>query len=213
MLGAAYGQLAMDAKDLSVSQRCALKMVQAPVAKKLKLTADQLAQFDKVKAEYAAASQKLNAEKSPPEDGIVANARHFANACLNILSQEQKHRILQVGIPGIGFFALLDPEIAAMVGLSADQLTKVTEICRAFAKDDEDVGAMIGRALAKVPEPKTAADRPAYDKTCRDIVKMYDGEHQRIEIERAKDDEAVLALMTPSQRAKWTDLTGSGSQK
>jgi len=204
----ARGQLTIDNRVLTVPQVCAMTMSQQPVLKKLNLNSAQTAAYMHAVKTYIAESQKLENSKTATDSERNACDIKYANACLNVLNPVQKHLLLQSGIPRIGSIALTDPTVVTQVGLQQLQVQKVKEICTAFAKDDEDVSAMIANAVEKIPEPKAGTDRKKYETKCAQVASMYNGERQRIAKEKVDSDKRILALLTPAQRSKWLDLAG-----
>ena len=198
---------------LTVPQQCAMYMSEEPVAKKLNLNSAQLAAYQHAVKAYVAESERLEKSKTTKDGDIAACDIKFAKACLAALNPAQKHVLLQVGIPRIGFSALVDPAVSTQVGLLPSQVKQITAICKDFAKKDEDVSAMVANAVDQVPEPKPGADRKKYDKKCAEISAMYNGERQRLAKERLEDEKRILGLLTPDQRAKWLDLYGSASKQ
>lgn len=213
MVAMAEAQVSLDRQFLTVPQQCALHMSEEPVIKKLDLNAAQTKVYEAAVKSYLAESKKLVASKDAKESDVIACDKKFADACYGVLNPAQKLTILRIGIPRIGSLALVDPAIAAKVGLSSSQVTKIKSICQDFAKRDEDVSAMIAKAIEEVPEPKTEKERPAYDKRCAKVVDMYNGEKQRIAKERSESDKKVLEVLTPAQQTKWMELFGTAAKK
>ncbi len=203
-----YGQIALENPELSVPQQCAMRMSEEPLTKKLKLNpAQKKAYLDAVKA-YLAESKAREKSKTAKDSDRISCDRKFANACLGTLTVAQKEQLLQLGIPAIGSIALIDPAISTRIGLSPAQVKQITQICRAIAKKDEDLSAMIAAAIESVPMPKPGADATKYNFKCAQIAEMYDGERQRVAREKREADQKILAIMTPGQQTKWVRLSG-----
>ena len=195
-------------QELSVPQQCALKLAQPPVIARLKLSPAQLKAVKTAEKTYSVESKKISSSRSATESARAECDKRFANACLGALTPEQKHVIYRLGVAEIGFPALTDPTIASQLGLTSAQSKSIKDISIAFQKRDEDVSAMIANAITAIPEPKAGEDRATYDKKCAETAHAYLGEEQRIQRERVAAEKKIVAILTPSQREKWTDLSG-----
>jgi len=196
-------QVAVDNRSLTVPQQCAMYMSEESVMKKLSLNSAQANVYNQALRKYV-----LMLSSQAKDADMKTNDVKFANACLNALNPSQTHTLLQIGVPRIGSIALIDPSISTQVGLEPGQVKQIEKICRDFAKRDEDVSAMIANAIDEIPEPKPGADRKKYEKKCAEVAAMYEGERQRIAREKAEADKKALALLSPTQKAKWLDLAG-----
>jgi len=208
IVSASSAQEFLDKQELSVPQRCALKLTQEPVAAKVKLSSAQLKAVQQAEKSYLEESKKISEEKTPKISDQEMCDKKFANACLNALNPDQKHTLLQIGIPEIGIQALLDPAIITRLALTSAQVQKIGKINASFAKKEEDLSAMIADALLAIPEPKAGADQSAYEQKRQQTSKMYDGERQKVAHEKVIAEKKILAALTPDQRAKWQDLAG-----
>jgi hypothetical protein len=194
---------------LTISEECALRLVQQPVASKLKLSGAQRYAIKNAEAAYEQRAAKLTPKADPTGAKLDRATKAYADTCLNTLTAEQKSQLLEVGIPDIGIRALEDPVVSAKLKLSSSQETKIRGIIKAWVKVDDDYSAMIANAIIAIPEPKPGADRAAYEKKCEETLAAYQGERNRIAQQREDSEDKVFSLLSKSQQLDWAKLSGT----
>ncbi len=157
------------------------------VQRELKFSEDQsrkvAAFFDGLDASERDARQKF-AQASPDERGRMmeemrASSRKQLSA---ILTPEQFKRLEQIELQRAGFAALRSPKVQADLKLTADQKSRVE--------------AIVGQAMGQIRQSGMELQGdPAAAKARRE------------EIGKAALAQ-VVALLTPAQRATWTEMTG-----
>ena len=197
-------------QELTVPQRCALKLTESPVVVKLKLGPSQVKAIKDAENTYSEQITKINRNPVPNQSELIACDKRFANACLSVLTPDQKQKILKIGIADIGIEAFLDPSIAAQLNLTASQQQKIRGILVGVAKKEEDFSAIVAKAIEAIPEPKAGADRSKYDKACADTVASYEGERLRLLKGKALAERQVVEILANSQKQKWANLRTAG---
>lgn len=198
---------------LSVAQRSAFLVANPDIETKIHLTSAQHKAILLATKRYSAVSEKLSASKDPAQKAFEENDLTLANAYLNTLNPVQKEEVLRLGVQKIGTEALTDTSIAQRVGLNPSQANKIASLFRAFNKRQEDVDAMVGVALAAIPEPKTGKDQAAYEEKQKSVTASYEGERQRLRKEKALLNNQVLNILNATQKKVWLHLAAVPTKK
>lgn len=168
-----------------------LGMLRIPeVQQELKMTPAQIAKIDEaqqaVREAMAEAFQGGFRNMTPEEQqraaGKVEEIQEKAVA--SILDQTQLKRYKELQLQQMGAMALLRPSVARELGLTEQQTARLREIQQ---KQQQEMRDMFQNAS---PEERQ---------------QMF----QRMQELRKKNDEALLAVLTPAQKTKWTQMQGA----
>jgi Spy/CpxP family protein refolding chaperone len=161
-----------------------------PVQADLKLTTDQI---DKVRE---AVRKQLNSRTEiapglPAGERIKKNqelTKQANDAAAEILKPDQAKRLRQIILQMEGGRALIDPEIAKELNLTAEQKQKLMEIRDAATKEYGEVRRMF-------------RNRPIDRKRMEEEGKIMTEMHE-------KYDAQLMALLTKEQKEKWREMAG-----
>jgi len=156
---------------------------QESVQKELKLTDEQKPKIDDLRQKSREKMQEIfqGDEGERPKKMQELNAE-TRKALEGILNPEQGKRLLEIVYQQRGAMAFSDPDVAKALNLTEEQQGKVKTI------NDETQAAMRGLFT-----PGQAPDEDTRNKM-NDL--------------RTKSGEKLLALLTPEQKTKWTQLQG-----
>jgi hypothetical protein len=221
LLGACAATPAQMDGQLSLSEAAVILLSRKSVQKELKLTA---AQVKAIEGEFKTYGEKVRAiaEKGRPGTTQQAQARErdlnrertaFTNRALNRLQPAQRDRLRQLGAQFYGPFALLAPDVAKEVGLTADQSKRMRAEQDSLKKTVIDIQKKRVAELQSVPQPKDANDKKAveaYQRRIAEMIKRFDAA-DRATLDRAKKsaESRVLAMLSPVQRTKWAAMQGA----
>jgi len=209
----AWAQGVSGSPYLSFQQRCAFLVSNPYVVKDLKLNPAQSKAAKAALNRYQGASQKLMNSTKATDREVRENDARLANDYLTLLTPAQKGLILKLGIEEVGTESLTDSLVAHKLALTQDQSAKIKRILAERSKKEEDVEAMEGEALSRIPEPKVGSDTKAYDKKRLDVYTSYEGERQRLQREKISSDHAIVNLLNPKQKKVWADWVGGIEKK
>ena len=153
--------------------------------------------------EQARLSAKIQTAKSDQYAGIQAEMEKLESATAAKLSDalnvDQRARAQQLALQDVGPFALRNASVAAKVGLTPDQRTKVEVIAQATIKALDEMNAKMGAEL------EAAGTGKAGNAKRTKIVNSYDANGKIVE---HKGEVQVLAILSAQQRAKWSAALG-----
>ena len=208
----AFGQGVSGSPYLTFEQRCAFLVSNSYVAKDLHLSAAQVKAAKTALNRYDTASHKLLSSSNLDEKASRANDAELANDNLALLTVGQKDQILALGIQEVGTDCLSDRGVSQRLNLTSAQSSKIVAILDQRSKKEEDVEAMVGEAIAKIPEPKSSKDSEAYEKKKLSVYASYEGERQRLQHERLASDKVIVAQLTDAQRSIWQRWSASSKK-
>lgn len=159
----------------------ALLLTQASVQKELKLNDDQTKRVTELVEKQREGFQGLrDLSREERREKMEAQRKASQTAVAEILNAEQQSRLKQISLQQRGAWAIEDPEVASVLGLSAEQKDKIAEI-------REDV----------------------FDEL-RDLREQGGGEGAREKFAelRKSGGERVEAVLSTDQQKKWKELQG-----
>ncbi len=165
------------------------------VQTELKLEEDKAKKLDEISAEITRERARLNAEYTAKMNELNKKAEGEA---LGLLSDGQRQRTAQLRVQQQGPRALVRPEIAEKVGLSQEQRAEISKVI-----SQRGPLTVSGRDRGGNAAPPNA-NVPAQDRTeqFRQAVTRRDTELRK----------KILAVLTPEQKTKWSELTGETFQ-
>ena len=192
---------------LGLLSSAALRLSEIRIRTELHISEGQGDSISKLLSSHAGQQQAISKElaKAKPEQYSAIQAKldkveaATAKSILGVLQPSQKERLMQLAIQDAGIFALKNGEIAAKVGLTPDQKTKVQEIATLAVATSDELGAKMAEQLQAVPQGK------AGDAKRKGIVKAFEPKIKQTE---TKAEAQVLALLSKAQVAKWKSLKG-----
>jgi hypothetical protein len=110
---------------------------------------------------------------------------------LEFLTEEQRDRLWGMSLQVRGPIALLDPEVAALLELTEEQIEQIMEIA-------EEMDADLTRLAARFSVPDPSGNSPLPNRN---------GSRGALAI-RAEAEQKMLEVLTPSQRRKYQELQG-----
>ncbi len=211
--GAASAQDAFDAHVADVGLLQA-KQVQDDV----KITAAQRAKMNKAADAHKARLQDY--DKQLKALGTVKPDRKRLQSFFDILKKDvfavlsptQLSRLRQLTLQRVGLISLTDPEVSKKIGLSTDQVTKLKAAFQKgrtqFVNLQQSTAAPI-LAPYKNRKPKDQAEATSLRKELEGKLKVASATLKPKLVEIGKQtDTAMMAVLTPAQKAKWTALKG-----
>lgn len=160
------------------------------VQAELKLAEDQAKKIDEITAEITRERQRLAAEYAAK---ITELNQKAAGEALGLLSDAQRRRTEQLRLQQQGLRAFSTNQVAEKLGLSQEQrdaIAKLNQRVSVFGRGtDRD-------RTANPPNPNV----PAQDR----FQQAVDEANKRA----AETREKILAILTPEQKAKWSEMAG-----
>lgn len=165
------------------------------VQTELKLEEDKAKKLDEISAEITRERARLSAEYSAKMNELNQKAEGEA---LGVLSDAQRRRTEQLRLQQQGERALVTTQVAEKVGLSQEQRAEISKII-------SQRGPLVGTARerggnAAPPNPNVS--------TLERIEQFREAATRRDTELREK----FLAVLTPEQKGKWSELTGETFQ-
>jgi len=156
---------------------------QESVQKELKLTDEQKTKLDELRRTSREKMQEIfQGDEGERQTKMQALNDENRKAVAAILNPEQSKRLKEITYQQRGATAFADPEVVKALNLTEEQQGKVKSI-------NEETQA----AMRELFTPGQAPDEDARNKM-NDL--------------RKKSGEKMLALLTPEQKTKWTELQG-----
>lgn len=161
------------------------------VQTELKLDKDKAKKLDAIGEEILRERERLNAEYNGKLNELNKKAEGEA---LGLLSDAQRRRTEQLRIQQLDLRFLTSGEAAGKLGISQEQRAEIRKI--QTERDPRFGPGRGGDRNANAPNPNTpAAER---------VRETAEEANKRI----AETREKVLAVLTPEQKAKWSEMTG-----
>ena len=158
------------------------------VQTELKLEEDQSQKIDAISAELTRERARLTAEYNAKLSELNKKS---ADDALALLSDAQRRRMEQLRLQQQGLRVFNTNQVAEKLGLSQEQRDEIAKLTRSVPSFGRDRGTAIPPPTQTTP----AADR------FRQIVEEA---NKRAEETREK----ILAVLTPEQKANWSEMTG-----
>jgi len=161
------------------------------VQQELKMTQPQIAKIDEAQQTMREAMQEAfqgGFQNMTPEEREKAMAKVEdiqAKAVASILDQTQLKRFKELELQRMGPNAWFRPAVAKELGLTQEQLAKLRELRQ---KQMQEMRDMFQNA-------QTPEDRQKLFEQMRELNK--------------KNQEAMVAVLTPAQKTKWTQMQGT----
>src|SRR5882672_6935476 len=156
---------------------------QESVQKELKLTDEQKTKIDELRQKARGRMQEIfQADEGERQAKMQALNAESRKALTTILGPEQGKRLLEIVYQQRGAMALSDPEVGKALNLTEEQAGKVKKI-------NEGTQA----AMRELFTPGQAPD---------------DDTRKKMDEVRKSGSEKLMALLTPEQKTKWTELQG-----
>ena len=164
------------------------------VQTELKLEADQAKKLDAISDEITRERARLNAEYNAKLNDLNKKAKEES---LGLLSDAQRRRTEQLQLQQQGERALARPEIAEKVGLSQEQRAEISKVI-------SQRGPLVlnGRGGGNATPPNATVPVQERIEQFREAATRRDTEMR----------EKILAVLTPEQKTKWSELTGETFQ-
>jgi len=192
----AQAQVLPGSDRMDFLHRGAFMLIDGRVQKKVGLSAPQV---DKVKKLVRSHSEKQSAfiQLSPPNvEAMNKEEDQASEAILDVLTDGQRVALKKEAIRAVGYDALLSPDIAKELNLTADQKTKIGHILDEAAAPIDKLEDIISRKIGE--EPKKTVE----------IQRQYSYERTRLAKERKAQEAKVLTVLSPSQQASWKKMVG-----
>ncbi len=191
------------APHLTVVEKSTFLLMNPQVRSQVKLSDSQLLALDKAMEAYGLDQQKLmKSSKHPLDKEIKAADSGYAKKALAVVDNAQEKKLLSMTLRQVGVSALADKEIAARVGLTKAQSTKVGGLLAKITKRKLAFDEMLAKGLAHVVGD-TEAEK---SKNRNEILKSYDSERIKLSNDLKVLEASVVASLTAPQRAKWLAL-------
>lgn len=155
------------------------------VQTELKLEDDKTKKLDEINAEANRERSRLSAEYSAKMRELNQKSERDA---LGLLSDAQRQRAEQLKLQRQGTRAFATTEVAEKLGLTPEQRTAIGKLTGRTSS--------FGGGRVQNPNPNTTAEER--------LQQARDEAAKRT----AENREKILALLTPEQRAKWSEMTG-----
>lgn len=153
----------------------------ADVQRELNLTEQQKAKINEMQQAQRAAMQELR-NLPPQERRQRMQEIRQKNDPTSVLNEEQKKRLKELELQWLGPMALMNPEVAKEVGLTAEQQSKIQGLAR------EQMQQMRGQFQG--------GGQPGAN----------------LEQARQQLENRILEILTPAQRQKWQQMQGKPFQ-
>jgi hypothetical protein len=186
-----FAQLYTQGKSLAES--VAFRLVQPHIQTELVMTVRQKDAVSKILADCQRRIQAANGGAQ-----VEKLERAAAKDVLMVLNGVQMARVRQLAIQDTGAFALRDASVAREVGLTPAQKSSIEAIAKRTINSLDALGTKVASQIDKLP-------KNAPEKKRQQIGQTYIKESERIESMAAEE---VLALLSKTQKTKWTALQG-----
>ncbi len=154
----------------------------------LKLEENKSQKIDAISAELTRERARLTAEYNAKLSELNKKS---ADEALALLSDAQRQRIEQLRLQQQGLRAFNSKPVVEKLGLSPEQRDEIAKLARSVPSFGRDPGTT-------VPPPNQTT--PAADR----FQQIVEEANKRAEETREK----ILAVLTPEQKAKWSEMTG-----
>lgn len=198
----------------TVSQNSAQLLLNNGVQADLELSKDTKAALMKVYGDYDAKYASLT-KGATATDALEAQLDQLtadsAIKAVSLLSSTQQARLCQLGIQAMELEALRLADVRTKLALTPDQ---TAQFDKTFADLDAKQDAWeteLGERMSKLSDPgasATAEQSAEYKKQQTAILTDMEPRSKAIEDLRKSDLPALLALLTPDQKATWQSMTG-----
>ena len=165
------------------------------VQTELKLEEEKAKKLDEINAEITRERDRLYAEYSAKFNELNKKAEGRA---LGLLSEAQQRRTSQLRLQQQGERALVTTQVAEKVGLSQEQRAEISKII-----SQRGPLTLSGRDQGRNATPPNA-NVPAQDR-----IEQFREAATRRDTELR---EKIIAVLTPEQKTKWSELTGETFQ-
>lgn len=160
--------------------------------------------------ELAAQEQKTKKPAQPDPKRMDAMMTELKNKVLAELSAAQLKRLRELSLQAVGVTALGDDLVAARVGLTADQKTKVRGLIKTGLDAANKLLAQADANARKgIKEPKNEAELKKAEETYNTRIQA---EQKKIQpqLQKLRDDtiKKVLAALNAKQNEVWKQLQG-----
>jgi uncharacterized membrane protein YdfJ with MMPL/SSD domain len=205
----------------NLMKQASLLITSPNVAQDLNLSATQI---EKRTQAITAYDKKRDAITAQIEGASEAKLEAFQNQLngvlaelqgklLAILTPVQTNRLKQIAIQQAGVDAMADDVVAADLGLTAAQRSKITAIRAKVSKAEESYQNAVSDALLKVPDPGQDPDAlKEYEAKQKAIMKALKPQERAYLNVKNNGDKEMLAVLTPAQLKKWKSMQGKKLQ-
>lgn len=202
-------------KSVTLMQASTALLTQRSVQMHLKVTKQQQELLQSVFKWFAQEAQRIGKASKTREAALAQISKVRLDAsqrALNALSSAQKARLRQLGLQAYGPFALMAPDMAPIVKLTAAQKSKLKAIEKTALQKAQAIFRERSDAARAIPRPKDQSNQALMQEYMKQVQKVMlarnASDQRRARAVRDSADKQALAVLTPAQRAQWKALQG-----
>ena len=183
------------APHLNLLQRGARLLTNPRIANELGLNEAQKGNVERIMNWLGTKETSMLESKNPDQTAIVNTDRAASDQLLHVLTVPQTQKLTKVTYREAGYAALVEPEVAQKLSLSADQVSKVHAALDAALEPTLQLEEIIAKAVANDQKHATQ------------ITARYAPERRNRAKAQKLAEAKALDVLTPTQRKSWANLS------